>query len=87
MKIRLKKISGDGLIPVQSTKGNRKEKFLEGNSGGEVFPETPIVGRSFAVYDDTYSFRTSRVTEITVEGNQDGVFKTENSVYKWEKVK
>jgi hypothetical protein len=81
-KIRLSKISGDKLIPVVSTKGNRMEKYISGRSDGTVFPETPTVGRSFMVYDETYSFRTSRVTEIL----SSNTFKTENSVYKWEKL-
>jgi len=81
-KIRLSKISGDKLIPVMSTKGNRMEKYIDGRSDGTVFPETPTVGLSFAIYDETYSFRTSRVVEML----SSNTFKTENSVYKWEKL-
>lgn len=81
-KIRITKLSGDGLIPVHSTKGNRKEKFLEGNSGGELFPEVPTVGRTFGVYDETFAFRTTIVTEVL----PDNIFKTENSTYKWERI-
>lgn len=81
-RIRLSKISGDGLIPVLSTKGNRKEKFLIGESGGNLFPETPTVGRSFGIFDENYSFRTTPVVEILSRNT----FRTENSVYKWEKL-
>lgn len=80
-KIRLSKISGDKLIPVVSSKGNRAEKYIDGYSHGTVFPETPTVGSPFCVYTDAYSFRTSRRKEVS--GN---IFKTENSVYRWEKL-
>lgn len=80
--IRLTKLSGDKLIPIISSKGNRKEKYVEGNHM-EVYSSTPTVGFLFGVFDETFSFRTSRIKEILSENT----FRTENSIYKWEKIK
>jgi hypothetical protein len=82
-KIRLTKISGDKLIQVISSKGNRSEKYLDGYPNKNVYTQVPTVGCPFGIYDESYSFRTSTVTQIL----SSNTFKTENSVYKWEKVK
>lgn len=81
-KIRLSKISGDKLIPVISTKGNRTEKYIEGYSTNPLYPEKPIVGYPFQIYNSDFSFRTSPVKEI-LSGS---TFRTENSTYEWRKL-
>jgi len=82
IKIRISKISGDKLISIISTKGNRSEKCVEG-CVMSPYSETPRVGYLFGVSDETFLFRTSRVTEIL----SSDTFRTENSVYRWEKIK
>ena len=48
-KIRLTKISGDKLIPIISSTGNRSEKYIDGYANKNIYTEIPTVGCPFGI--------------------------------------